>query len=499
LFILLILLFFERISMDLFRLTIHELHSKMKSGEVSSTQITESVFNRIREVDDRVRAYITLTEEAAMEAAGISDERYRKGDFIGALDGIPVAVKDIFLTEGTRTTCASKILENFIAPYDGTPVKRLRESGAVITGKLNMDEFAMGSSNENSGFFPTRNPWDTERVPGGSSGGSAASVAAGESVGALGTDTGGSIRQPASHCGVVGMKPTYGRVSRYGVIAFASSLDQVGPLARDVTDCAILLEAVAGHDPADSTSVDVPVPAYPSLLDGQVEGMKVGLPEEYFGKGLDGEVEELVRGAAAALEKRGMELVPVSLPSTKYAVATYYIIAPAEASSNLARYDAVRYGVRVPDADSLMDMYKRSRSQGFGPEVQRRIMLGTFALSAGYYDAYYGKAQRVRTLIRREMEEAFSNVDVLLAPTAPTAAFPIGEKVDDPLQMYLSDTYTIPANISGVAAVSVPSGLTSAGLPVGVQIISPPFEEERMLNVAYAYEQERGEFPECPL
>ena len=485
--------------MDLYKLTIHELHEKLKSGEISSTRITESVFSRIEEVDNRVRAYITLTEDAAMEAAGRSDERFRKGDFLGALDGIPIALKDIFLTEGVRTTCASKILENFIAPYDGTPVTRLKEAGAVITGKLNMDEFAMGSSNENSGFFTTHNPWDTDRVPGGSSGGAASSVAAGEAIGALGTDTGGSIRQPASLCGVVGMKPTYGRVSRYGVIAFASSLDQVGPLTRDVTDCAILLKAIAGHDPADSTSADVQVPDYPSLLDGKVEGMKVGLPKEYFGEGLDPEVEELVRGAAAALEVRGLETVPVSLPSTKYAVATYYIIAPAEASSNLARYDGVRYGVRVPDATSLLEMYRKTRSRGFGPEVKRRIMLGTFALSAGYYDAYYGKAQRVRTLIRREMDEAFSKVDVLLSPTAPTTAFPIGAKVDDPLQMYLSDVYTIPVNIAGVAGISVPCGLTSAGLPVGVQLISPPFREEVLLDIAYAYEQERGEFPECPL
>ncbi|UCF30765.1 MAG: Asp-tRNA(Asn)/Glu-tRNA(Gln) amidotransferase subunit GatA [bacterium] len=485
--------------MDLYRLTIHDLHEELREGRVTSNQITESVFDRIAEVDGRVRAYLTLTKEAALEAAARSDERYRRGDFLGPLDGIPIALKDIFLTEGIRTTCASKVLENFIPPYDGTPVVRLKEAGAVITGKLNMDEFAMGSSNENSGFFPTHNPWNTQYVPGGSSGGSAASVAAGEAIGALGTDTGGSIRQPASHCGVVGMKPTYGRVSRYGIIAFASSLDQVGPLARTVTDCSILLRTIAGHDPADSTSAEVPVPDYPSLLDGKVEGMKVGLPEEYFSEGLDPEVERLVREAAHALERRGMKMVPVSLPSSRYAVATYYIIAPAEASSNLARYDGVRYGVRVPDAESLMEMYKRSRSRGFGAEVQRRIMLGTFALSAGYYDAYYGKAQKIRTLIRREMDEAFSKVDVLLAPTAPTAAFPIGEKMDDPLQMYMSDVYTIPVNIAGVAAISVPCGITPDGLPVGVQLISPPFGEEVLLNVAFAYEQERGTFPNCPL
>jgi aspartyl-tRNA(Asn)/glutamyl-tRNA(Gln) amidotransferase subunit A len=471
----------------------------LKSGETTSTAITESVFSRIDEVEDKVHCYLTLTREQALEAAGRADERYRKGNHLGALDGIPVGVKDIFLTEGVRTTAGSKILDNFTAPYDGTVISRIREEGAVITGKLNMDEFAMGSSTENSGFFPTFNPWDIKRVPGGSSGGSAAAVAAGEGICTLGTDTGGSIRQPASHCGVVGMKPTYGRVSRYGVIAFASSLDQVGPLTRDVTDCAIVLKTIAGHDPADSTSADVPVPDYPALLMGDVGGMTVGLPEEYFGEGVETEVEELVRRAGVALETRGAKLIPVSLPSTKYAVATYYIIAPAEASSNLARYDGVRYGVRATDADGLIEMYRKTRSRGFGPEVKRRIMLGTFALSAGYYDAYYGKAQRVRTMIRREMDEAFTKADVLLSPTAPTPAFPLDDKMDDPLQMYLSDICTIPVNIAGNAALSVPCGLTKEGLPVGVQLISPAFREESLLNVAYAYEQERGQLEECPL
>lgn len=485
--------------MDLYSKSIHELHEMLKSGQTTATAITESVFERIREVEDRIRCYITVTEEAALKTAAEADGRYRHGDFLGPLDGIPVGVKDIFLTEGLKTTAGSKILENFIAPYDGTPVARLRQAGAVITGKLNMDEFAMGSSTENSGFFPTFNPWNTNCVPGGSSGGSAAAVAAGEAICTLGTDTGGSIRQPASLCGVVGMKPTYGRVSRYGVIAFASSLDQVGPLTRDVMDCAILLKTVAGYDPADSTSAELPVPDYPSLLTGNVEGLSIGVPGEYFSEGLDPEVEEIVRRAAAAMEARGARLVPVSLPSTDYAVATYYIIAPAEASSNLARYDGVRYGVRIPAPEGLIGMYRRTRNKGFGAEVKRRIMLGTFALSAGYYDAYYGKAQRVRTMIRREMDEAFSKVDILLAPTAPTPAFPIGDKVDDPLQMYLSDVFTIPVNIAGVAAVSVPCGVTKAGLPVGVQFISPAFKEEVLLNTAYAYEQERGEFPECPL
>jgi len=485
--------------MTLYSKTIHELHSMLKSGETTSSAITESVYSRIDEVEEKVHSYLTLTREQAMEAAGKADERYRKGEFLSAMDGIPVGIKDIFLTEGVRTTAGSKILDNFKAPYDGTVISRIREAGAVITGKLNMDEFAMGSSTENSGFFPTYNPWDTKRVPGGSSGGSAASVAAGEAICTLGTDTGGSIRQPASHCGVVGMKPTYGRVSRYGIIAFASSLDQVGPLTRDVTDCAILLKTIAGHDPADSTSADIPVPDYPAMLTGEVEGVTIGLPEEYFGEGIEPEVEELVRKAGAALEARGAKLVPVSLPSTKYAVATYYIIAPAEASSNLARYDGVRYGVRAMEADGLIEMYRKTRSRGFGPEVKRRIMLGTFALSAGYYDAYYGKSQRVRTMIRREMDEAFTKADVLLSPTAPTPAFYLDDKMDDPLQMYLSDICTIPVNIAGNAALSIPCGVTKEELPVGVQLIGPAFREETLLNVAYAYEQERGQFEDCPL
>ena len=485
--------------MTLFSKTIHELHSMLKSGETTSSAITESVYSRIDEVEEKVHSYLTLTRKEAMEAAGRADERYRKGESLGAMDGIPVGIKDIFLTEGVRTTAGSKILDNFKAPYDGTVISRIREAGAVITGKLNMDEFAMGSSTENSGFFPTYNPWDTKRVPGGSSGGSAASVAAGEAICTLGTDTGGSIRQPASHCGVVGMKPTYGRVSRYGIIAFASSLDQVGPLTRDVTDCAILLKTIAGHDPADSTSADIPVPDYPAMLTGEVDGITIGLPEEYFGEGIEPEVEELVRKAGAALEARGAKLVPVSLPSTKYAVATYYIIAPAEASSNLARYDGVRYGVRAMEADGLIEMYRKTRSRGFGPEVKRRIMLGTFALSSGYYDAYYGKSQRVRTMIRREMDEAFTKADVLLSPTAPTPAFYLDDKMDDPLQMYLSDICTIPVNIAGNAALSVPCGVTKEGLPVGVQLIGPAFREETLLNVAYAYEQERGQFEDCPL
>ena len=485
--------------MELHTRTMRELHEMLKAGEITSRFLTEKILARIDDVDGRVKAFITRTDDLALQMADEADKRYKQGDFKSSLDGIPLALKDIFLTEGVKTTCGSKILENFIAPYDGTVVAKLKEAGAVILGKLNMDEFAMGSSTENSGFFSTHNPWNLEMVPGGSSGGSAAAVAAGEAVAALGTDTGGSIRQPASHCGVVGMKPTYGRVSRYGVIAFASSLDQVGPLTKDVTDCAIVMKTISGHDPADSTSADLPVPDYPALLTGSVKGMKAGMPKEFFEAGMDPEVKDLVGNAVAKLEKSGMEIVPVSLPSTKYAVATYYIIAPAEASSNLARYDGVRFGVRYPDAKNLMEMYCRTRSQGFGPEVQRRIMLGTFALSAGYYDAYYGKAQRVRTLIRKELDAAFEKVDVLLGPTSPTPPFPFGEKVDDPIQMYLSDVFTIPVNIAGVAGISVPCGLAAGSLPVGLQIIAPPFAEDVLLNVAYAYELARGPFKRCPL
>ncbi len=485
--------------MGLYKRTIHELHAMLREGEITSRHLTENLLARIESVDGMVRAFITRTDDLALQMADEADNRYKNGDFKGPLDGIPMALKDIFLTEGVKTTCASRILENFIAPYDGTVVAKLKDAGAVILGKLNMDEFAMGSSTENSGFFPTHNPWNLKMVPGGSSGGSAAAVASDMAVAALGTDTGGSIRQPASHCGVVGMKPTYGRVSRYGVIAFASSLDQVGPLTKDVTDCATMMKAISGHDPADSTSAKLPVPDYPALLTGDVEGMTAGLPKEFFEAGMESQVKESIEKAVAQLESRGMRIVPVSLPSTKYAVATYYIIAPAEASSNLARYDGVRFGVRSPGAKNLMEMYCRTRSEGFGPEVQRRIMLGTFALSAGYYDAYYGKAQRVRTLIRRELEEAFTKADVLLGPTSPTPAFPIGDRIDDPIQMYLSDIFTIPVNIAGVAGISVPCGLTAESLPVGLQVISPAFAEDTLLNVAYAYELARGHFERCPL
>jgi aspartyl-tRNA(Asn)/glutamyl-tRNA(Gln) amidotransferase subunit A len=405
------------------------------------------------------------------------------------LTGIPIALKDIFLTSGIRTTCASRILENFIPPYDATVVAKLRERGIVLVGKLNQDEFAMGSSTESSYFGITKNPWNADHIPGGSSGGSAACIAARQATATLGTDTGGSIRQPASHCGCVGLKPTYGRVSRYGVIAYASSLDQVGPVTRDVTDCAIMLGAVAGYDPKDSTSVNLPVPDYMQALVNDVKGLKIGLPREYFIEGLDPEVKQAMDEAIATYKGLGAEFVEISLPHTDYAVATYYLIATAEASSNLARYDGVRFGYRNSEARGLIDMYMLSRDEGFGAEVKRRIMLGTYALSSGYYDAYYLKAQKVRTLIMEDFTKAFETVDVILTPVAPTPAFKIGEKTSDPLQMYLSDIFTIPVNLAGTCGISVPAGFSSKGLPIGVQLIGRPFGEETILRAAYAFEQ----------
>jgi aspartyl-tRNA(Asn)/glutamyl-tRNA(Gln) amidotransferase subunit A len=397
-------------------------------------------------------------------------------------------VKDNFLTRGIRTTCASKFLENFIPPYDCTTVKKLRAGGAIIIGKTNLDEFAMGSSAENSAFFATRNPWDTDRVPGGSSGGSAAALAADQCIAALGTDTGGSIRQPAAFCGVVGLKPTYGRVSRYGIIAFASSMDQVGPMTKDVRDCALMIESIASYDPADSTSANRPVPQYSASLTGDVKGLRIGIPKEYFVSGIQPDVEQAVRTAVRQLERNGAAIKEISLPHTDYAVAVYYIIATAEASSNLARYDGMRYGHRARAKD-LTETYMLSRAEGFGPEVKRRIMLGTYALSAGYYDAYYLKAQRVRTLIKRDFDEAFKSCDAIIAPTAPTTAFKIGEKTQDPLQMYLSDIYTISVNLAGLPALSLPCGFDSEGLPIGMQIIGKHFDESTILAIAYAYEQ----------
>ncbi len=475
--------------MPLYDLTIHEARALLEAREISAVELTQAVLDRILAVDNDVRAYLTLTPEVALEQARAADAaRARQDAPASPLLGIPLAIKDVLCTAGIPTTCGSRILENFIPPYDATVVARLKAAGAVLLGKTNTDEFAMGSSTENSAFFPTRNPWDLERVPGGSSGGSAAAVAAGECLGALGTDTGGSVRQPAAFCGIVGLKPTYGRVSRYGLIAFASSLDQVGVLTRDVTDAAILLSVIAGHDPLDSTSMDVPVPDYTAALTGDIRGMRVGVPKEYFVPGMQPEVEGAVRAAVEKLAELGAEIVEVSLPHTDYALPVYYLIAPAEASANLARYDGVRYGLRVVGS-SLEDTYKQTRGQGFGPEVKRRIMLGTYALSAGYYDAYYLKAQKVRTLIKGDFDRAFEQVDVIVAPTTPTTAFRLGEKTDDPIQMYLSDIFTLSVNLAGICGINVPCGFDRQGLPIGLQVMGPALGEMAVLRVAYAYEQ----------
>ncbi len=473
--------------MQLENLTITQLREKLAAGEISSVELTKAFLERIKATDGKVNAFITVCEEEALAAAAAADQRIAAGN-AAPLTGIPLAVKDIFNTLDVRTTCGSKILDNYVSPYDATAVAKLRAQGAVIIGKLNMDEFAMGSSNENSAAGSVKNPWDLERVPGGSSGGSAASIAAGQALATLGTDTGGSIRQPASHCGVVGLKPTYGRVSRYGVIAYASSLDQVGPLARNVEDCATLLGAVAGYDPADSTSVDTPVPDYLASLKEGVKGKKIGLPKEYFIEGLDADVKQAVEAAIETYKSLGAELVEVSLPHTDYAVACYYLIATAEASSNLARYDGVRFGVRKDQGEGLIGMYQQTRAAGFGDEVKRRIMLGTYALSSGYYDAYYLKAQKVRTLIRQDFLDAFEQVDFMLTPVAPTPAFKIGEKTGDPLQMYLSDIFTIPVNLAGTCGLSLPCGISSAGLPIGLQLLGKPFAEAELLQAAWAFE-----------
>jgi aspartyl-tRNA(Asn)/glutamyl-tRNA(Gln) amidotransferase subunit A len=474
--------------MELYSLTIHEAHNRLKKKEISSVELAKAILERIESIDSRIKAYITLTPEQALQEAREADRMIARGE-ITPLTGIPLAIKDILCTKGIPTTCASKILENFIPVYDATVISNIKRAGAVILGKVNLDEFAMGSSTENSYFGPTRNPWDLNTVPGGSSGGSAAAVAADECIASLGTDTGGSIRQPAACCGIVGLKPTYGRVSRYGLIAFGSSLDQVGPLTKDVQDAAILMNIIAGHDPRDSTSVAIEVPDYTKFLKADLKGIKIGVPKEYFIEGIDPEVDKAVRNALKVLKDLGADTIEISLPHTEYALAVYYLIAPAEASSNLARYDGVKYGFRSTKDENLLAMYKKTRSEGFGPEVKRRIMLGTYALSAGYYDAYYGKASQVRTLIRKDFEQAFENCDVIVTPTSPTPAFKIGEKVDDPLKMYLSDILTIPVNLAGIAGISVPCGFSSNGLPIGLQIISGPFAEGNILQVAYAFEQ----------
>ena len=474
--------------MTIYVLTLAELRSGLDKRELSAVEITKAYLERIAATNPGINTFITICNETALEEAEAADRLIAAGR-VSPLTGVPIAAKDIFNTAGLRTTCGSHILENYVSPYDATAISRIKKQNAVIIGKLNMDEFAMGSSNENSAFGPVRNPWDTDCVPGGSSGGSAASVAARLTAAALGTDTGGSIRQPASHCSVVGLKPTYGRVSRYGVVAYASSLDQVGPVTRDVRDCALLLQAIAGYDPSDSTSVDTPVPDYQAVLDGDLGGVRIGLPKEYFIDGLDADVRRSVEQAVATYRDLGAEIIEVSLPHTSYAVACYYLIATAEASSNLARYDGVRFGLRAEGAENLIDMYMQSRAAGFGAEVKRRIMLGTYALSSGYYDAYYLKAQKVRTLIRQDFLEAFDKVDTLLTPVAPTPAFAIGEKVNDPLQMYLSDIYTIPVNLAGTCAMSLPCGFSAAGLPIGMQLIGKPFDEATVLHTAHAFEQ----------
>ena len=474
--------------------TAQELMDGIKAGTTGARKTIEAVLERIRQTNPGLNTFITVDEQGALEQADEIDRKIAAGEPTGSLAGIPIALKDVLCTRGLRTTCASRILHNFIPPYDATAVAQLRKADAIIVGKLNMDEFAMGSSSENSAFGPVRNPHDHGRVAGGSSGGSAAAVAASQVYMTLGSDTGGSIRLPASFCGVVGLKPTYGRVSRYGLVAYASSLDQIGPLARTVTDTALMLGTISGHDPHDSTSADLPVPNYVDTLDAGVDGLTVGLPKEYFAEGLDPEVKEAVMRGIEILEKAGANVREVSIPVAghpAYSIAAYYIIATAEASSNLARYDGVKYGLRV-EAGDLIDMYNQTRSQGFGDEVKRRIMLGTYALSAGYYDAYYLKAQRVRTLIKQDFDRVFESCDLLASPVSPTPAFKIGEKIDDPLQMYLSDIYTVSVNLAGIPGISVPCGASSLGLPIGLQLLGRAFEEETLLRAAYVVEQEQN-------
>jgi aspartyl-tRNA(Asn)/glutamyl-tRNA(Gln) amidotransferase subunit A len=475
--------------MDLTQLTIDAARSALQQRKTSALALAEAHYARIQKEDERIGSYLTLCKERALEQADRIDRMAAEGEPLPPLAGVPVAIKDVMSTRGVRTTAGSKSLGNYIPPYDCTAVARLEAAGAVVLGKTNCDEFAMGSSNENSAFHPVHNPRDLTRVPGGSSGGSAAAVAADMAVVALGSDTGGSIRQPASFCGIVGLMPSYGRVSRYGLIAFASSLDHVGPLARTVKDAAIVLRTIAGRDPMDSTSADLPVPDYPAEIEEPVRGLKVGVAKEYFGDGLDDDVRHAVESAIDKFKSLGCEVLPVSLPHTPYAIPAYYLIATAEASSNLARYDGVRYGYRATGANSLSKMYRRTRDDSFGAEVKRRIMLGTYALSAGYYDAYYLKAQKVRTLLTRDFEEAFRKVDVIVTPTSPTAAFRLGEKSNDPLAMYLADIYTVTADLAGIPAISIPCGVTKDKLPIGLQMLGKHFDEATILRLAHAYEQ----------
>ena len=477
--------------MELTSLTINAARAAIQERKTTAYALAEAHYARIQKEDGQIGAFLTLSKERALEKADHIDRMVAEGKTLPALGGVPVAIKDVMSTRGVRTTAGSKILSKYVPPYDCTAVKRLESAGAVVLGKTNCDEFAMGSSNENSGFHPVRNPRDLNRVPGGSSGGSAAAVASNMAVAALGSDTGGSIRQPAAFCGVVGLMPTYGRVSRYGLIAFASSLDHIGPLTKTVKDAAIVLRTIAGRDPMDATSADVPVPDYVAELDKPIRGMKVGVAKEYFGDGLDDEIRHAVELAIDKLKGLGCEIVPVSLPHTRYAIPTYYLVATAEASANLARYDGVRYSRRANGVKTLTEMYRRSRDEGFGAEVKRRIMLGTYALSAGYYDAYYLKAQKVRTLLTRDFDEAFRKVDAIVTPTSPTAAFRLGEKSNDPLAMYLADIYTVTADLAGIPGISIPCGETKEKLPIGLQILGKHFDEAAILRVAHAYEQTR--------
>jgi aspartyl-tRNA(Asn)/glutamyl-tRNA(Gln) amidotransferase subunit A len=473
---------------DLTLLPAHQLSEMLRTGKITSVELTQQVLKNIERRDETVRAYLSTMKEGALRKAEEVDKQLKKQQALSPLAGIPLALKDNLCMIGTETTCASKILKGFIAPYDATVVARLKKADSVFVGKTNLDEFAMGSSTENSAFGPSHNPWDTARTTGGSSGGSAAAVAAGETILSLGSDTGGSIRQPAAFCGIVGLKPTYGRVSRYGLVAFASSLDQIGPLTRDVTDAALLMNVIGGHDPCDSTSAEIDCPDFTKSLVKDVQGLRIGVPREYFIEGTDPEVERAVRAAVEVLEELGARSVEISLPHTDYGLPVYYLVAPAEASSNLARYDGVKYGYRAPATD-MFEMYYNTKSEGFGAEVKRRIMLGTFALSSGYYDAYYLKAQKVRTLIKQDFDEAFKKCDVICAPTTPTPPFLLGEKVDDPLQMYLSDVFTLPVNLTGIAAIVVPCGFTKSRLPIGLQIMGKPFDEQTLFRVAYTFEQ----------
>ena len=469
--------------------SIRELHQQLINKERSAVEIAQAALNRIQTIEPKIHSFLHITSDRALEQAQQVDAKIAAGEEIGLLAGIPIGIKDNLCTKGISTTCASRILQNFVPPYESTVTQKLADAGTVMVGKTNMDEFAMGGSTETSAYQLTANPWDVARVPGGSSGGSAAAVAADQCIVSLGSDTGGSIRQPASFCGIVGMKPTYGLVSRYGLVAFASSLDQIGPFGRSVEDTAILLNAIAGYDPKDATSLKVEVPDYTQFLTPDLKGKKVGVIRETFGDGLDPEVEKTIQGAIAQLKDLGAEIQEISCPRFRYGIAAYYIIAPSEASANLARYDGVRYGVRAEDAENLMDMYTRTRSEGFGAEVKRRIMIGTYVLSAGYYDAYYLQAQKVRTLIKQDFEQAFSQVDVLVSPTAPTTAFKIGEKTADPLSMYLTDLMTIPVNLAGLPGMSVPCGFDAQGMPIGLQIIGNVLREDQIFQVASAYEQ----------